>query len=111
MSNLETLYIFDDQDSYDPDEEVPDKMKYFEPFFHGIQHLQNLSELILHIDIGEYATFMPNIKKLTIYGHIVIPLENLDCIANFKKLEVLKLQMLRFEDKDIDVKDCAKECI
>ena len=112
MLNLETLRIFDDsQDSYDLDEEMPDKMKYFEPFFHGLQHCQSLSELILFVDIGKYANFMPNIKKLTIYGHLVIPLENLDCIAKLKNSEVLKLQMLRFEDKDIDVKDCAKECM
>ena len=65
--------------------------------------------LTLYIDIGEYATFLPNIKKLTIRGYLTIPLEDLDCIAKLTKLEVLKLEMLRFEDKDIDVKDCAKE--
>ena len=111
MINLEILHVFDDMDSYDPDEEISDKMKYFEPFFHGIQHCQNLTELVLHVDVGEYTSFMPNIKKLTIRGHVAIPLEDLNCIANLKKLEVLKLEMLMFEDKDVDVKDCAKECI
>ena len=110
MLNLETLEIFDVSESYDPVEDTPEKMKYFEPFFHGIQNCQNLSELMLYIDIGEYATFMPNIKKLTIRGYLTIPLENLNFIAKLTKLEVLKLEMLRFEDEDIDVKDCAKEC-
>jgi hypothetical protein len=110
MLNLETLEIFDVSESYDPVEDTPEKMKYFEPFFHGIQNCQNLSELMLYIDIGEYATFMPNIKKLTIRGYLTIPLENLNFIAKLTKLEVLKLEMLRFEDEDIDVKDSAKEC-
>ena len=111
MVNLEILHVFDDMDSYDPDEEISDKMKYFEPFFHGIQHCQNLTELVLQVDVGEYTSFMPNIKKLTIRGHVAIPLEDLNCIANLKKLEVLKLEMLMFEDKDVNVKDCATECM
>ena len=111
MVNLEILHVFDDMDSYDPDEEISDKMKYFEHFFHGLQHCQNLSELVLHVDVGEYTSFMPNIKKLTIRGYLAIPLENLECIAKLKKLEVLKLEMLRFGDKDVDVLECAKKCI
>ena len=86
-------------------------MKYFEPFFHGLQHSQSLFELILHTDFAGYEKFTPNIKKLTICGHLELDLEDLEEIENFEKLEILKLEMLRFEDKEIDIKDCIKECV
>ena len=107
MINLETLQIFDDEQVSD----LPEKMKYFEPFFHGLQHSQSLFELILHTDFAGYEKFTPNIKKLTISGHLELDLEDLDGIENFKKLKILKLEMLRFEDKEIDFKDCIKKCM
>ena len=107
MINLETLQIFDDEQVSD----LPEKMKYFEPFFHGLQHSQSLFELILHTDFAGYEKFTPNIKKLTISGHLELDLEDLDGIEKFKKLEILKLEMLRFEDKEIDFKDCIKKCM
>ena len=107
MINLETLQIFDDGQVSD----LPEKMKYFEPFFHGLQHSQSLSELILHTDFAGYEKFTPNIKKLTISGDLVLDLEDLDGLENFEKLEILKLEMLRFEDKEIDFKDCIKKCM
>ena len=108
MLNLETLQIFDD--SHDYVQDLQDKLKYFEPFFHGIQHCQNLTELILGVDIGEYAAFTPNIKTLFITGQLQLHLEDLDWIANLKKLESLTLDMLRFGDKKIDIKVFTTEC-
>ena len=107
MINLETLQIFDDGQVSD----LPEKMKYFEPFFHGLQYSQSLLELIMHTDFAGYEKFTPNIKKLTICGHFELNLEDLEGIENFEKLEILKLEMLRFEDKEIDIKDCIKECV
>ena len=107
MLNLETLQIFDGGQVSD----LSEKMKYFEPFFHGLQHSQSLFELILHTDFAGYEKFTPNIKKLTICGHFELNLEDLEGIENFEKLEILKLEMLRFEDKEIDIKDCIKECV
>ena len=109
MLNLETLHIFDEDDLDRPvGEEALEKMKYFKHFFHGLQHCQNLSALILHVDIGEYATFTPNIKKLTIFGHLELYLDNLDWIASLEKLEILKLESLRFEDYRVDIEDITK---
>ena len=110
MLNLETLHIFDEDDLDRPvGEEALEKMKYFEHFFHGLQHCQNLSELILHVDIGEYAAFMPNIKKLTLCGHLdELYLDNLDWIASLEKLEILKLESLRFEHRHVDINDITK---
>ena len=105
MLNLETLQIFDD--SHDHVKGMQNKIKYFEPFFHGIQHCQNLTELILGVDIGEYAAFTPNIRKLFITGQLQLHLEDLDWIAKLKKLESLTLDMLRFGDKKIDIKVCT----
>ena len=107
MLNLETLHIFDEDDLDRPvGEEALEKMKYFEHFFHGLQHCQNLSELILHVDIGEYAAFMPNIKKLTFFGHLEeLYLDNLSWIASLEKLEFLKLETLRFQGYKVDVQD------
>ena len=109
MLNLETLHIFEDSDGQQSN--MPDKMKYFEPFFHGLQHSQNLSELISHIDFADYANFTPNITKLTISGHLSLGLEDLDWIANLEKLETLKLEMVRFEDKKIDIEDYTQKCM
>ena len=105
MLNLETLQIFDD--SHDHVKHMQDKIKYFEPFFHGIQHCQNLTELILGVDMGEYAAFTPNIKTLFITGQLQLHIEDLNWIANLKKLESLTLDMLRFGDKKIDIKVCT----
>ena len=107
MLNLETLQIFDGGQVSD----LSEKMKYFEPFFHGLQYSQSLLELIMHTDFAGYEKFTPNIKKLTICGHFELNLEDLEGIENFEKLEILKLEMLRFEDKEIDIKDCIKECV
>ena len=109
MSNLETLHVFDD--FWLSHIKVPENLKYFEPFFNGIQHCRNLSELLLNIDFSGYANFFPNIKKLTIFGQYQLHLENLDWIAKFEKLEILKLQSMRINEKEIDVKECTKECI
>ena len=106
MLNLETLHIFSGT-SCDPEitnEEI--KMRYFARFFHGLQHCKNLSELILFgPGFGEYTNYTPNIKKLEITGNCEFQLEELDWIANLEKLEILKLEYLRFEDKEIDIKD------
>ena len=107
MINLETLQIFDDGQVSD----LPEKMKYFEPFFHGLQHSQSLFELILHTDFPGHAKFTPNIKKLTISGHLELDMEDLDWIARFEKLETLKLEMVRFEDKEIDIEDYTQKCM
>ena len=109
MLNLETLHVFDD--FWLSHIKVPENLKYFEPFFNGIQHCRNLSELRLNIDFAGYANFFPNIKKLTILGHYQLHLENLDWIAKFEKLENLKLQSMRINKKEIDVKECTKECM
>ena len=109
MVNLETLQIF--EDGYVSN--LSRKMKYFEPFFHGLQHSQSLFELhSLQTDFAGYAKFTPNIKKLTIKrAYEWLHLEDLDGIENFKKLEILKLELMRFEDKEIDIKDCIKKCM
>ena len=104
MLNLETLHVLDDCDR-------GEKMKYFECFFRGLQHCNNLVELFLHTDFSEYATFTPNVKKLHISVHLELDLEDFDWIANFEKLEILKLEMVRFEDKEIDVKDFTRKCM
>ena len=65
MYNLETLHVSDECEHRWL---APDKMKYFGGFFRGLQHCKNLSEMNLHIDIGEYASFVPNIKKLGSWG-------------------------------------------
>ena len=54
----------------------------------------------LYIDIGEYAIFIPNIKKLTIWGHLKCDLKDLYWIANLEKVEILKLDMVILKDKD-----------
>ena len=51
-----------------------------------------------------------HVKKLKIKGGYDFPLEDLDWIANLKKLESLTLDMLRFGDKKIDIKVCTTEC-
>ena len=112
MLNLETLHIFDEDDLDRPvGEEALEKMKYFEHFFRGLQHSQSLSELILHINFADYASLTPNIKKLTISGHLELDMEDLDWIARFEKLETLKLEMVRFEDKEIDIEDYTQKCM
>ena len=109
MLNLETLHVFDDYWT-DKSGRVPENLKCFEPFFNGIQHCRNLSELLLNIDFAGYAKKISNIKKLTILGHYQLHLENLDWIAKFEKLEILKLQSMRINKKEIDVKERTKEC-
>ena len=106
MSNLETLHV---SNEYEFHWLAPDKMKYFGGFFRGLQQCKNLSEMILHIDIGEYATFVPNIKKLTIWGRLECDLEDLYWIANFKKLEILKLEMMRLSDKETNVEELTRK--
>ena len=102
MLNLETLHVFSDiLVSYIE----PEKMKYFASFFRGLQHCKNLSELILPTAFGDYANYTPNIKKLEIKGNSDFPIEELDWIGNLRKLEILKLDFLRFEDQETDIKD------
>ena len=93
MANLETLQVSDESELR---WHKPDKIIYFRGFFRGLQECKNLSEMILHVDIGEYAsTFIPNIKKLTILGRLECDLDNLYWINNLEKLEILKLNMTR----------------
>ena len=106
MLNLETLHVMDDS-GYDYIE--PDKMKYFARFFHGLQHCKNLSELNLSADFEDYANYTPNIKKLTVKGNCDFCLEFVDWIANLEKLEILKLEMLRFEDKKTDIEEFTRK--
>jgi hypothetical protein len=105
MLNLETLKVFDWVAGYIE----PEKLKYFARFFHGLHHCKNLSELILPMAFEDYAKYTPYIKKLEIEGNTEFPLEEVDWIANFEKLEILKLKFLRFEDKDTDIKDFTKK--
>ena len=102
MINLETLHVFDWK-------KKPEKLKYFALFFRGLQHCKTLSELILPMEFREYAKYTPNIKKLEIEGSSELPLEEVDWIANFEKLEILKLKFLRFKDKATDIKDFTAE--
>ena len=106
MLHLETLHVMDDS-GYDYIE--PEKMKYFARFFRGLQHCKNLSELNLSTDFEDYANYTPNIKKLTVKGNCNFGLEFLDWIANLEKLEILKLEMLRFEDKETDIEDFTRK--
>ena len=106
MLNLETLHVFSDiLVSYIE----PEKMKYFASFFRGLQHCKNLSELILPTAFGDYANYTPNIKKLKIKGGYDFPLEDFDWVANLKKLEILKLEMFRVYDKEIDIEDLTRK--
>ena len=98
MLNLETLVVFRDFDG----DWIPEKMKYFARFFQGLQHCKNLSELFLQTYFGDYVNYTPNIKKLEIRN---CHMEMLDWIASLEKLEVLKLEWLRFEDKQTDIKE------
>merc|ERR1719483_538337 len=102
MLNLESLHIFSE---YYYDDIEPEKLNYFARFFRGLQHCKNLYELILPTDFGDYSNYTPNIKKLEIKGGYDFPLEDLGWIANLEKLEVLKLEMSRFYDKEIDIED------
>ena len=108
MLNLETLHVLDECDR-------GEKMKYFERFFRGLQHCTNLSELFLNTDFSEYATFTPNIKKLHISAHLELDLEDFEWIANLEKLEILKFEMLRFNDDNdhqrTDVEDFTRKCM
>ena len=106
MVNLETLHVFRE---FDCDWIYPEKMKYFSHFFRGLQNCKNLSELFLPTYFEEYVNYTPNIKKLEIKGNCEFGLEELDWIANLEKLEILKLEMLRFEDKETDIEDFTRK--
>ena len=106
MLNLETLYIFDDL-GYDEIE--PDKMKYFARFFHGLQNCKNLTELNLSTPFGAYADYTPNIKKLKANGTLEFNLEDLNWITKFEKLEILRLEMLRWWVKKADIEDFTRK--
>jgi hypothetical protein len=106
MLNLETLHVMDNLGF---DVIVPEKMKYFARFFHGLQHCKNLTELNLPTHFGDYANYTPNIKKLKVKGSLEFHLEDLDWIAKFEKLEILKLEVLRWENKEIDIEDYTGE--
>jgi hypothetical protein len=83
-------------------------MKYFARFFYGLQHCKNLTELSLPTHFGDYASYTPNIKKLKVKGSLEFNLEDLDWIAKFEKLEILKLEVLRWEGKEIDIEDYTR---
>ena len=106
MLNLETLHVFSD---YYYDDIEQEKLNYFGCFFRGLQRCKNLSELILPMDFGDYANYTPNIKKLKIKGGYDFPLEDFDWVANLKKLEILKLEMFRVYDKEIDIEDLTRK--
>ena len=106
MSNLETLHIMDDS-GYVYIE--PGKMKYFAHFFRGLQHCTNLSELNLAMPFGDYAEYIPNIKKMKVKGNSEFHLEDLEWIVKFEKLEILKLEMLKTEDKETNMEDFTKK--
>ena len=106
MLNLETLHIMDDS-GYDYIE--PDKIRYFAPFFRGLQDCKSLSELNLHTLFGDYADYTPNIKKLKVKGNWEFDLEDLDWIAKFEKLEILKLEQFRTEHKETDIEDFTRK--
>ena len=83
----------------------PEKLKYFARFFHGLQHCKNLSELTLPMAFGDYANYTSNVKKLEVLGNCEFSLEDMDWIENFERLEILKVEFLKFEDKEINIKD------
>ena len=106
MINLETLHIFR---QFSCDWIYPERMKYFARLFKGLQNCKNLSELFLPTYFGGYVNYTPNIKKLEIKGNCEFGLEELDWIANLEKLEILKLEWLKFEDKNTNIKDFTKK--
>ena len=102
MINLESFHVFNWK-------KKPEKLKYFALFFRGLQHCKNLTELNLPTHFGDYANYTPNIKKLKVKGSLDFNLEDLNWIAKFKTLEILKLEVLRWENKEIDIEDYTGE--
>ena len=46
---------------------------------------------------------------MKIKGGYDFPLEDFDWVANLKKLEILKLEMFRVYDKEIDIEDLTRK--